>query len=181
MAEDRSGALDPRFPEVFQRAGASAPALRAPGVPPMPPSGGMGRGGSADRRDRSARPVLDAGVASPGAGVAGDRAEPRAGESASGRPERVYEIVAAGNPWLRGMWALGTLVVAVGIAFQWIAQSMFSTQFSSGVAPSDYFVAQVLFELSAPLMTAGAIALVAAASLRMAAWRPRSRREADAG
>lgn len=177
MAEDRSGALDPRFPEVFQRAGASTPALRAPGVPPMP-GGGTGRGDAAARRDRSARPVLDAGVASPGAGVVADRAESRAGEP--GRPERVYEIVAAGNPWLRGMWVLGSLVVAAGIAFQWIAQSMFSTQFTSAVEPADYFAAQVLFELSAPLMTAGAIALVAAASLRMAAWRPRSRREVDA-
>ncbi|WP_168914858.1 hypothetical protein [Microcella flavibacter] len=175
MAEDRSGALDPRFPEVFQRAGASTPALRAPGVPPMP-SSGTGRGDAADRRDRSARPVLDAGVASPGAGVVADRAESRAGES--GRPERVYEIVAAGNPWLRGMWVLGSLVVAAGIAFQWIAQSMFSTPPPEGQV--DYVIPQVLFSLSAPLMTAGAIALVAAASLRMAAWRPRSRREVDA-
>jgi len=134
--------------------------------------------------DRRARPVLDAGVATTGAPPASVRAGRRdavgrAGTDRPDRPERVYEIVAAGNPWLRGMWALGSVVVLVGIAFQWIAQSAFAVTYSGTDAPPDFLVAQTLFQLSAPLITAGAICLVAAASLRMAAWRPRIRRDVD--
>ncbi len=181
VAEDRPGALDPRFPEVFQRAGASTPSLRAPRVPPMS-SGGAGRAELADRRDRGARPVLDAGVVTPGAGAgaASARADSRGIEAGSGRPERVYEIVAAGNPWLRGMWVLGMVVFFAGIAAQWTAQTLFMAMSTEAVAQPDYVIPQVLFSLSGPFITAGSIALVAAASLRMAAWRPRARREVDA-
>ena len=170
MSDDGSGALDPRFPEAFQRSGARSPAAGAspPTAPPV---------------DRGARPVLDASVAATGPLPTSVRADRRdsSGSADAGRSERVYEIVAAGNPWLRGMWVLGSVVVLVGIAFQWVAQTAFSTSYIGVEAPPDFLIAQTLFQLSAPLITAGAICLVAAASLRMAAWRPRSRRELDEG
>ena len=175
MSEAGSGALDPRFPEAFQRSGAgssTAGSSTAGASPPTTPP-----------VDRGARPVLDAGVATTGSLPTSGRADRRdlSGSPDAGRPERVYEIVAAGNPWLRGMWVLGGVVVLVGIAFQWVAQDVFSTSYTGAEPPPDYLIAQMLFQLSAPLITAGAICLVAAASLRMAAWRPRSRRQLDVG
>ena len=91
--------IDPRYPEAFQRGGAaaapvveSASALRSPTA-----------GRASVPRDVSA-PDLSRRVAAADA------------EPALFGDERHFELIVAGNPWLRSLWIVGVIATLAGFA-----------------------------------------------------------------
>ena len=158
MAKKQSDEIDPRFDPAFQRGGAGEPGGRPTGAP-------------------LAAPVLDDGVAVAGARVAGGRMpaarrDPLAFDSAL-PDERHFEIVVAGNPWLRALWAVGGLTLLLGFVLTFYAEFAFSVPPASGIYdPSVYIVPRLAEALALPLVIAGVVALVAATTLRLVAWRP---------
>lgn len=148
--------LDPRYPEAFQRGGAaaapvveSASALRSSTTSPAPTS-----------RDVSA-PDLSRRRASADAALE------------TFADEHHFELVVAGNPWLRSLWAVGTIAALAGFALTVYAEFAFSVPPASGIYdPSVYVVPRIAEAVALPLVIAGVIALVAATALRIVAWRP---------
>jgi hypothetical protein len=163
MARASSGGIDPRYPAGFQRGG--------PG----------------------AAPVVDEGVARGAAPAPSRAAAPRAERAEPARPsgesmpldaldaapdERHFELIVAGNPWLRALWLVGTLAVLAGFALTVYAEFAFSVPPASGIYdPSVYVVPRIAEAVAQPLVIAGVIALVAATALRIVAWRPSRIRE----
>ena len=151
-----SGGIDPRYPSGFQRGGAAPVIDEGATVRGTTPSGR--RPGA--RRD--ARPP-----AAPGAATAFD------GVIAGDSDERHFELIVAGNPWLRALWAMGAIATLVGFALTVYAEFAFSVPPASGIYdPSVYVVPRIAEAVAQPLVIAGVIALVAAAALRIVAWRP---------
>lgn len=154
MAASTSGGIDPRFPEAFQRGGSSDDLVDAPRAVASRP-----------QTPREAAPLLDenatvrAAIVRPGV---------------TGEPDEThFEIIVAGNPWLRALWIVGGITMAVGIALTVYAEYAFSVPPSSGIYdPSVYIVPRVADAVAQPLVIAGVIALVSAAALRIVAWRP---------
>ena len=161
-ASSPAGGIDPRYPEAFQRGGAAsapvvdgAPAVRprestprpAPGSAPVPRE----RPGDAPARIERA---TDAELALPA-------------------DERHFELIVAGNPWLRSLWAVGVIATLAGFGLTIYAEFAFSVTPSSGIYdPSFYVVPRIAQAAALPLVIAGVIALVAATALRIVAWRP---------
>lgn len=148
--------IDPRYPEAFQRGGAaaapvveSASALRSPTA-----------GRASVPRDVSA-PDLSRRVAAADA------------EPALFGDERHFELIVAGNPWLRSLWIVGVIATLAGFALTVYAEFAFSVPPASGIYdPSVYVVPRIAEAAALPLVIAGVIALVAATALRIVAWRP---------
>ena len=157
MATKQSDSFDPRFDPAFQRGGSgSAPAPRAD-VP-------------------LAAPVLDDGVAVAGARTVPDRMpagrrDPLAFDAA-GPDDRHFEIIVAGNPWLRALWVVGGFTIFFGFVLTVYAELAFSAASSGIYDPSAYIVPRLAQVLAVPLVIAGVVALVAATTLRLVAWRP---------
>jgi hypothetical protein len=153
--------LDPRYPTAFQRGGAEET--------PPPAAASETR---AVRSDSPRGPVLDAGVAVP-ASTQRHRPTARALDD-----HAHFEIVVAGNPWLRALWAVGGLALALAIALTVYSEYAFSV--APGIYdPSTYVVPRIAQMLALPLSIAGVVALTAAASLRIVAWRPSGARDAE--
>jgi hypothetical protein len=153
--------LDPRYPTAFQRGGA--------GDAPPPVSATETR---AARPDTPRVPVLDDGVAVP-ASAQRYRATARTFDD-----HAHFEIIVAGNPWLRALWAVGGLALALAIALTVYSEFTFSV--APGIYdPSTYVVPRIAQMLALPLSIAGVVALTAAASLRIVAWRPSGARAAE--
>ncbi|MFL0711705.1 MAG: hypothetical protein ACJLS2_02690 [Microcella pacifica] len=153
--------LDPRYPTAFQRGGAEEA--------PPPPSTSEPR---AARPNTPSGPVLDDGVAVPTA-TQRHRTTVRAFDD-----HAHFEIVVAGNPWLRALWAVGALALALAIALTVYSEFAFSV--APGIYdPSTFVVPRVVQMLALPLSIAGVVALTAAASLRIVAWRPSGARAAE--
>lgn len=90
---------------------------------------------------------------------------------------RYAELVVAGNPWLRSLWAVGAIAVVAGFALTVYAEFAFSVPPASGIYdPSVYIVPRIAEAVAQPLVIAGVIALVAATALRIVAWRPSAAR-----
>lgn len=155
--------LDPRYPTAFQRGGAEEPPS-AP-TPPQPTR--------AARPDSPKTPVLDDGLA-----VTASTQRHRAAARALGDHAH-FEIVVAGNPWLRALWAVGGLALAAAIALTVYSEFAFSAPAGGIYDPSAYVVPRIAQVLTLPLSIAGVVALTAAASLRIVAWRPSGAREVD--
>ncbi|MFN4001092.1 hypothetical protein [Microcella sp.] len=163
MARASSGGIDPRYPAGFQRGG--------PG----------------------AAPVVDDGVARGAAPAAGRAAIVRTARATPPQPsseilpldvlddrpdERHFELVVAGNPWLRALWIVGAIAVLAGFALTVYAEFAFSVPPASGIYdPSVYVVPRIAEAVAQPLVIAGVIAIVAATALRIVAWRPSRIRE----
>lgn len=153
-----AGDIDPRYPEAFQRGGvASAPVVdgasapRTPSTPAASPRGSRGTEGADVPRFA---PATDAAFTEPA-------------------DERHFELIVAGNPWLRSLWAVGTIAVVAGFALTVYAEFAFSVPPASGIYdPSVYVVPRIAEAVAQPLVIAGVIALVAATALRIVAWRP---------
>jgi len=87
--------------------------------------------------------------------------------------EQHFELVVAGNPWLRALWVVGGLATVAGFALTVYAEFAFSIPPASGIYdPSVYIVPRIAEAVAQPLVIAGVIALVAATALRIVAWRP---------
>lgn len=163
MARASSGGIDPRYPADFQRGGAST------------------------------APVVDEGVARGAAPASNRVAAPRVERATPAQPmgeslplddldaasdERHFELIVAGNPWLRALWLVGALAVLAGFALTVYAEFAFSVPPASGIYdPSVYVVPRIAEAVAQPLVIAGVIALVAATALRIVAWRPSRIRE----
>ena len=153
-----AGGIDPRYPETFQRGGAaSAPVvdgantLRTPPTPAVSPRGSRGT----------------EGVEAPHISTATDAA------LAEPTDEQHFELIVAGNPWLRSLWVVGTIAALAGFALTVYAEFAFSVPPASGIYdPSVYVVPRIAEAVAQPLVIAGVIALVAATALRIVAWRP---------
>ena len=172
MATSQSGGIDPRFPEAYQRGGAAP----APVLDDAVAVRGANRHSVSlpgERRDRRA-----ATLASPAAGPATtpgrDPRDPLGDDQAEQLPdERHFELVVAGNPWLRALWVVGSLATVAGFALTVYAEFAFSIPPASGIYdPSVYIVPRIAEAVAQPLVIAGVIALVAATALRIVAWRP---------
>ena len=152
MVDARDTDLDSRYPTAFQRGGASDDVARVPAT--------------AAPRLAAEAPVLDRGVAVAGSGA---RDVPRR-ETA----ERAhFEIIVAGNPWLRALWVVGSLTLALSLALTVYSEFMFSIAPTGGIYdPATYVVPRIAQMLALPLSIAGVVALTAAACLRIVAWRP---------
>lgn len=162
VTDDRSQGIDPRFPEVYQRAGADAPVV----LPQRRVAASAVSG-----------PVLDEGMAAPSAAVgAGDPATLAATPRAP-RSERGFELVVVGNPWLRALWIVGGVTLLAGIGAILYAQNAFLDASTEGFDRAALVLPTIASELSGPLVTGGVLALIAATCLRIAAWRPRGYRE----
>ncbi len=158
MATKQSDGIDPRFDAAFQRGGA--------GAAPVP------------RADAPLKaPQLDDGVAVAGASTARER-KPAVHRDAlafdtAAPDERHFEIVVAGNPWLRALWVVGGITTLLGFVLTFYAEFAFSVPPASGIYdPSVYIVPRLAEALALPLVIAGVVALVAATTLRLVAWRP---------
>ena len=153
--------LDPRYPTAYQRGGAEH-------VPPLTPAPE-----ARDTRSPAPRaPVLDDGAAAP-ASAQRHRAAARALDDGAH-----FEIVVAGNPWLRALWAVGGLALMIAIALTMYSEFAFSI--APGIYdPSAYVVPRIAQVLSLPFSIAGVVALTAAASLRIVAWRPSGARTVE--
>lgn len=165
MADTSPGGLDPRFPTAYQRGGdgsvASAPAPTSATAP-------------RSSRPRTQAPQLDDDVAV--AGVAPAIARPAREDDGA----RHFEVVIAGNPWLRALWAVGTLALLAALGLAVYAEYAFSAAQSEGaVGPDAYLAPRIAQTLVLPLSIAGVIALVAAMVLRIVAWRPSGARELE--
>lgn len=156
MDTNQTGSVDPRFPQAYQRGGAAS------------------------------APILDEGLAVAGAGRSGATA-PDAQRAARGaqhsaqpnqqpnpRPEeRHFELVVAGNPWLRVLGVVGFIAIVAGFALTVYAEFAFSVPPAPGIYdPRVYIVPRIAEAVAQPLVIAGVIALVAAMTLRIVAWRP---------
>jgi hypothetical protein len=87
--------------------------------------------------------------------------------------ERHFELIVAGNPWLRSLWIVGAVATLAGFALTVYAEFAFSVPPASGIYdPSVYVVPRIAEAAALPLVIAGVIALVAATALRIVAWRP---------
>lgn len=162
MAETRDAELDPRYPTAFQRGGPSPDETPVASAAPR-----------ASRAPKAGSPVLDDGVAVTGATVPA-----RTERTAHDRPH--FEIVVAGNPWLRSLWVVGALALAAGIALTVYGEFAFSIAPANGIYdPSTYVLPRIAQMLALPLSIAGVVALTAAACLRIVAWRPSGARVAD--
>ncbi|MER3389313.1 MAG: hypothetical protein RJQ01_04695 [Microcella sp.] len=156
--------LDPRYPTAFQRGGAQE-------TPPSPTPAPETR---ASRPGTPTAPILDEGIAAP-ASPQRNRATARAVAD-----HAHFEIVVAGNPWLRALWAVGGLALALAIALTVYGEFAFSVAPAGGIYdPSAYVVPRIAQVLALPLSIAGVVALTAAASLRIVAWRPSGARQAE--
>lgn len=155
--------LDPRYPSAFQRGGAAET--------PPPAAGPKSR---ARRHTSPAGPVLDDGLAVP--------TSPHQHRAAvRGLDDRAhFEIVVAGNPWLRALWGVGGLALVLAIALTVYGEFAFSIAPEGGIYdPSAYVLPRIAQMLAVPLSIAGVVALTAAACLRIVAWRPSGVRDAD--
>jgi len=152
--------LDPRYPSAFQRGGATEAQLTDPGAGPF-------------RSATPSGPVLDDGVAVP-ASTQRHRAAARVLDDRAH-----FEIVVAGNPWLRALWTVGALALALAIAAIVYSEFAFSAPAGGIYDPSAFVVPRIAQVLATPLSIAGVVALTAAASLRIVAWRPSGARAAD--
>ncbi len=154
-----TGGIDPRYPSGFQRGGAAPVIDEGATVRGTTPSGRAPGG----RRD--ARPVAALGAAGASATVEGVFDEHG--------DERHFELIVAGNPWLRALWIVGAIATLVGFALTVYAEFAFSVPPASGIYdPSVYVVPRIAEAVAQPLVIAGVIALVAATALRIVAWRP---------
>lgn len=178
-----SSGLDPRYPEAFQRGGAaSAPVVDDPAVVRGAAPASV-RTPAPSRAARSSAAAVAPGSTVPLAGgpAASDGAD---ASSAGGVPAEVEpgdqpyaELVVAGNPWLRALWAIGGIAVIAGFALTVYAEFAFSVPPASGIYdPSVYIVPRIAEAVAQPLVIAGVIALVAATALRIVAWRPSAAR-----
>lgn len=156
MAAKQKDSLDPRFDPAFQRGGATA----------------------ADVRDTPlASPVIDDAVTVAGASPVRERM-PSAGRATldldrATRGSHHFELIVAGNPWLRALWIVGGLATLLGFVLTFYAEFAFSVPPPSGIYdPSVYIVPRLAEALALPLVIAGVFALVAATTLRIVAWRP---------
>lgn len=167
----RTGGVDPRYPEAFQRGGAaSSPVVEDPAVVRGAAPASI-RMPAAGRTGRAAAP---APVAAPGTPVL---AEDDASAELEPGDVRYAELVVAGNPWLRSLWAVGAIAVVAGFALTVYAEFAFSVPPASGIYdPSVYIVPRIAEAVAQPLVIAGVIALVAATALRIVAWRPSAAR-----
>jgi hypothetical protein len=87
--------------------------------------------------------------------------------------ERHFELVVAGNPWLRTLGVVGFIAIVAGFALTVYAEFAFSVPPASGIYdPRVYIVPRIAEAVAQPLVIAGVIALVAAMTLRIVAWRP---------
>ncbi len=158
MATKQSDGIDPRFDAAFQRAGAgAAPAARTEAPLTTPKlDDGVAVAGASSARERMPAVRRD--------GLAFDTVTP---------DERHFEIVVAGNPWLRGLWVVGATATLLGFVLTFYAEFAFSVPPASGIYdPSVYIVPRLAEALALPLIIAGVVALVAATILRLVAWRP---------
>lgn len=168
MATQPSDGIDPRYPTAFQRGGAaSAPVVDEPatvrGSAPAPPS--ITRGDSRARRDALADTVVP--------GVSAHDAVAHGSDGAVDENARHFELIVAGNPWLRSLWVVGVIATLAGFALTVYAEFAFSVPPPSGIYdPSVYVVPRIAEAVAQPLVIAGVIALVAATALRIVAWRP---------
>lgn len=167
--------MDPRYPEAFQRDGAaSAPVVDDPAVVR----------GAAPARIRTPAAGRTARPAAPAAGATSGDPAPAPALAEGDLPVEVEpgdvryaELVVAGNPWLRALWAVGGIAVAAGFALTVYAEFAFSVPPASGIYdPSVYIVPRIAEAVAQPLVIAGVIALVAATALRIVAWRPSAAR-----
>ncbi|UYN83260.1 MAG: hypothetical protein KIT89_11235 [Microcella sp.] len=161
MVTKKSSDVDPRFPPVYQRGGESAlpPVNSAPLSTPELDDAPLATGAAARfvSRDRERMPF---------ATVAASAVDPQ-GDG------RHFELVVAGNPWLRALWVVGSAATAVGFALTFYAEFAFSAPPPGGIYdPSFYVVPRLAEAVSLPLVIAGVVALVAATTLRLVAWRP---------
>ena len=166
-----AGAVDPRYPEAFQRAGAaSAPVVDDPAVVRGAAPASI-RMPAAGRTARAAAPSPTAASAAAALAEDGEATELAPGDV------RYAELVVAGNPWLRALWAVGAIAVLAGFALTVYAEFAFSVPPASGIYdPSVYIVPRIAEAVAQPLVIAGVIALVAATALRIVAWRPSAAR-----
>lgn len=165
MADTSPGGLDPRFPTAYQRGGDGSVAS-APGPTTSAPRSSL---------PSSRAPQLDDDVAV--AGVAPTIARPTREDDGA----RHFEVVIAGNPWLRALWAVGALALLAALGLAVYAEYAFSAAQSEGaVGPDAYLAPRIAQTLVLPLSIAGVIALVAAMVLRIVAWRPSGARELEA-
>jgi hypothetical protein len=163
MARASSGGIDPRYPADFQRGGPAA----APVV-----DEGVARGASpAPSRAAAPRAERPASAGAPSGTMP-------LGDLDAAPDERHFELIVAGNPWLRALWVVGALAVLAGFALTVYAEFAFSVPPASGIYdPSVYVVPRIAEAVAQPLVIAGVIALVAATALRIVAWRPSRIRE----
>ncbi|MGV3733133.1 MAG: hypothetical protein ACO1N6_07010 [Microcella sp.] len=163
-----TGGVDPRYPEAFQRGGAaSSPVVEDPAVV-------RGAAPASIRMPAAGRAAAPAPVAAPGTPAL---AEDDASAELEPGDVRYAELVVAGNPWLRSLWAVGTIAVLAGFALTVYAEFAFSVPPASGIYdPSVYIVPRIAEAVAQPLVIAGVIALVAATALRIVAWRPSAAR-----
>ncbi len=148
-----SGSIDPRYPQAFQRGGETAPVLDESVALRAP----------APRIEAPPTVRVDA---SPAAALD----EPA--------DDRHFELIVAGNPWLRSLWVVGAIATIIGFALTVYAEFAFSVPPASGIYdPSVYVVPRIAEAVAQPLVIAGVIALVAATALRIVAWRPSRIRE----
>ena len=169
MADPPPGGIDPRYPTAFQRGGGGAPvvdegaAVRGAGTPSV-----RSVGASRPARVSRSSPPPPA----PRGALAGSEFDVGLAEADD---ERHFELVVAGNPWLRALWAMGAIATLIGFALTVYAEFAFSVPPASGIYdPSVYVVPRIAEAVAQPLVIAGIIALVAAATLRIVAWRPSS-------
>ncbi len=163
-----SGGIDPRYPPAFQRGGAaSGPVIdEGAAVRGAAPSGRMPGATRPERGTAAARASAAAG----GGEFTDSTVEPA--------DERHFELIVAGNPWLRSLWAVGAIATLVGFALTVYAEFAFSVPPASGIYdPSVYVVPRIAEAVAQPLVIAGVIALVSATALRIVAWRPSRIRE----
>lgn len=158
MATKQSDGIDPRFDPAFQRGGAGSVDVRPVTPPP-----------------RLTTPQVDDAAALPSAASArGSSARRTPVEVAAlDADEKHFELIVAGNPWLRALWLVGGVATVLGFALTFYAEFAFSVPPASGIYdPSAYIVPRLAEALAVPLVIAGVIALVAATTLRLVAWRP---------
>jgi len=165
MATKQSDGIDPRFDAAYQRGGAGAI-----GAAPVAP------------QQRLTAPEVDGSAAI--AGVSNARSESTRRVSVEVLPgaadDTHFELIVAGNPWLRALWLVGALATALGFALTFYAEFAFSVPPASGIYdPSAYIVPRLAEALALPLVIAGVVALVAATILRLVAWRPSGARAID--
>ena len=144
--------FDPRFDPAFQRGfnAASAKPAKEPAVELR--VGGAASGGAPSVASPNVEPAVVRPVESPLAGA--------------------REVEARANPWLRALWVMAAVFVAIGIAGQWIAQQLFAGGASGGNVVTSYVWPSILQALSPWFLVAGLIAAIAAVTIKAARWAP---------
>ena len=176
VVTNQSGGVDPRFPQAYQRGGAaSAPILdeglavagagRSAATAPDAQRAARGAQHSA-RPDQRPNKQLDEQT--------GQQSHPQPDQQPNPpADERHFELVVAGNPWLRVLGVVGFIAIVAGFALTVYAEFAFSVPPASGIYdPRVYIVPRIAEAVAQPLVIAGVIALVAAMTLRIVAWRP---------